>query len=52
MTTYDHPATPQAGPAQIRTRDDWWTASTQCAVCHANIETAVTDHGEWSHIED
>jgi hypothetical protein len=52
MTTYDHQAIPQAGPAQIRhDRDDCWRISTQCAVCHANIETAVTDHGEWSHWE-
>jgi hypothetical protein len=53
MTSYDHQAIPQAGPAQIRHYgDDCWRISTQCAVCHANIEMMTTDQGEWAHPED
>lgn len=38
MTSHDHSATPQAGPAQVRTFDDGYRISTQCAICHENIE--------------
>jgi hypothetical protein len=52
MGTHDHSAAPQAGPAEVRTDDDHWRISTQCAICHANIELRDTDGPmRWFHLD-
>ena len=51
--SYDHDATPESGPAQIRTNDGHWRISTSCLVCHGNIELRDTDGPtNWFHPGD
>ena len=52
MTSYDHPAAPETGPAQVRAYEApegrKWTISAQCVECHANVELQ-DDGAGWQH---
>lgn len=55
MTTYDHPATPQIGPASITMSPDDGSLIVvgTCAVCHAHIVVSGYSDDEtasWSHL--
>lgn len=54
MTSYDHTAAPETGPAQVRafeTDQRHWRISAACVECHGNIEMC-DDGAGWQHADD